>query len=130
MSKKRIETDKAPAAIGPYSQAVVAERMVFCSGQVPLDPKDGSLVGDGDPVAETEQVLRNLDAVLEAAGCQRSDVLKATVYLLDMNDFSKVNEVYAAYFEGLTPPARACVQVAALPKGAKVEIEFLALRSR
>jgi 2-iminobutanoate/2-iminopropanoate deaminase len=130
MSKKRIETDKAPAAIGPYSQAVVAERMVFCSGQVPLDPEDGRLVGDGDPVAETEQVLRNLDAVLEAAGCQRSDVLKATVYLLDMNDFSKVNEVYAAYFEGLTPPARACVQVAALPKGAKVEIEFLALRSR
>lgn len=130
MSKKRIETDKAPAAIGPYSQAVVAERMVFCSGQVPLHPEDGNLVGGGDPVAETEQVLRNLDAVLEAAGCQRSDVVKATVYLQDMNDFSKMNEVYAAYFEGVTPPARACVQVAALPRGAKVEIEFLALRSR
>lgn len=129
MPKKRIETDKAPAAIGPYSQAVVVERMLFCSGQVPLDPRDGNLVGGGDPIAETEQVLRNLDAVLQAAGCQRDDVVKATVYLQDMNDFSKVNEVYAAYFEGLTPPARACVQVAALPKGAKVEIDFIALRS-
>ena len=126
MSNKRIETDAAPAAIGPYCQAVVAGNWLYCSGQLALDPQSGVMVGDGDIEAETRQVLRNLDAVLQSAGVARGDVAKATVYLTDMEEFSTVNQVYAAFFEGLVPPARATVQVAALPKGAKVEIDFTA----
>ncbi|MGB8329264.1 MAG: Rid family detoxifying hydrolase [Polyangiales bacterium] len=126
MTKKRIETRRAPAAIGPYSQAVAVGRWVYCSGQVALDPGQGALVGDGDIEAETEQVLRNLDAVLREAGAGREDVVKATVYLTNMDEFSKMNQVYAAFFEGVVPPARATVQVAALPRGAKVEIDFIA----
>jgi len=130
MANKRIETDAAPAAIGPYCQAVVAGDWLYCSGQLALDPESGAMVGEGDVEAETGQVLRNLDAVLREAGVARSDVAKATVYLTDMNEFSIMNEVYAAFFEGLVPPARATVQVAALPKGAKVEIDFTALIGR
>ena len=126
MTKKRIETNRAPAAIGPYCQAVVAGDWVYCSGQLALDPDEAQMVGGGDIATETEQVLKNLDAVLEKAGASRGDVVKATVYLTDMDEFSKMNQVYAAFFEGLIPPARATVQVAALPKGAKVEIDFTA----
>ena len=126
MTKKRIETNRAPAAIGPYCQAVVAGDWVYCSGQLALDPDEAEMVGGGDIAIETEQVLKNLDAVLEKAGASRGDVVKTTVYLTDMNEFSKMNQVYAAFFEGLVPPARATVQVAALPKGAKVEIDFTA----
>jgi reactive intermediate/imine deaminase len=126
MMKKRIETNRAPAAIGPYCQAVVHGGWVYCSGQIALDPDDAQMVGGGDIEAETRQVLRNLDAVLEKAGTNRGDVVKATVYLADMDEFSKMNQVYAVFFEGLVPPARATVQVAALPKGARVEIDFIA----
>ena len=121
MTNKRIETDRAPAAIGPYCQAVAVGQWVYCSGQLALDPDDAQMVGDGDIEAETRQVLDNLDAVLAKAGASRGDVVKATVYLTDMGEFSKMNEIYAQFFEGLIPPARATVQVAALPKGAKVE---------
>ncbi|MBW2158674.1 MAG: RidA family protein [Deltaproteobacteria bacterium] len=126
MVKKRIETNRAPAAIGPYCQAVVVGEWVYCSGQVALDPDEAQMLGDGDIAAETRQVLKNLEAVLEEAGASRGDVVKATVYLIDMDEFSKMNQVYAAFFEGVVPPARATVQVAALPKGAKVEIDFTA----
>ncbi len=126
MTNKRIETDRAPAAIGPYCQAVAVGDWVYCSGQLALDPDDARMLGGGDIEAETRQVLRNLDAVLEEAGASRGDVVKATVYLTDMNEFSKMNQVYAEFFAGLVPPARATVQVAALPKGAKVEIDFTA----
>jgi len=126
MTKKRIETNQAPAAIGPYCQAVVVGEWVYCSGQLALDPDEGQMVGGGDVAAETRQVLKNLDAVLEKAGASRGDVVKATVYLADMEEFSKMNQIYAAFFEGRVPPARATVQVAALPKGARVEIDFIA----
>ena len=126
MANKRIETDRAPAAIGPYCQAVAVGDWVYCSGQLGLDPNDGEMRGNGDIELETKQVLQNLAAVLEQAGANRGDVVKATVYLTDMNEFSKMNQVYAQFFEGHTPPARATVQVAALPKGAKVEIDFTA----
>lgn len=126
MPNKRIETEEAPAAIGPYSQAVSAGGWIFCSGQIPLDPDTGSLVGDGDIEAETRQVLKNLDAVLTGAGATRQAVVKATVYLADMNEFSKMNQIYGEYFEGHQPPARACVQAAALPRGVRVEIDFTA----
>ena len=129
MATERIETDAAPAAIGPYSQAVVVGEWVYCSGQLALNPGTGELVGGGDVATEARQVLRNLEAVLHASGARRGDVAKATVYLTDMEEFSIVNEVYAEFFDGLVPPARATVQVAALPKGGKVEIDFVARRS-
>ena len=126
MVNRRIETEAAPAAIGPYCQAVAAGPWLFCSGQVALDPQSGQMVGAGDTEIETRQVLRNLNAVLQAAGAGRSDVVKANVYLVDMDEFSIVNRVYAEFFAGLVPPARATVQVAALPKNARVEIDFVA----
>lgn len=126
MTNKRIETKRAPEAIGPYCQAVAVGDWVYCSGQLALDPGNGQMVGDGDIDAETRQVLQNLDAVLQEAGASRGNVVKATVYLADMSEFSKMNQVYAEFFDGLVPPARATVQVAALPKGARVEIDFTA----
>jgi len=126
MTNKRVETDRAPAAIGPYCQAVMVGPWIYCSGQIALGPQGGELVGGGDVEAETRQVLENLGAVLEQAGASRADVVKATVYLADIGEFSKVNQIYAAFFDGLVPPARATVQVAALPKGARVEIDFVA----
>ena len=126
MTNKRVETDRAPAAIGPYCQAVMVGPWIYCSGQIALGPQGGELVGGGDVEAETRQVLDNLAAVLEQAGASRADVVKATVYLADIDEFSKVNQIYAAFFDGLVPPARATVQVAALPKGARVEIDFVA----
>ena len=114
-------TDKAPGAIGPYSQAVAVDGWMFCSGQIPLDPSTGELVG-GDIAAQTHQVLKNLTGVLEAAGASLSNVVKTTVFLEDMGDFGGMNEVYAEHF-GDHKPARAAVAVRTLPKSVKVEIE-------
>jgi len=124
MEKKIIATDAAPGAIGPYSQAVTAGGFVFCSGQIPLDPATGEMVG-GDVAAATERVILNLQAVLAAAGLGLDDVVKTTVYLSSMSDFAAMNEVYAKYF-GSSRPARATVQAAALPRGALVEIDAVA----
>jgi 2-iminobutanoate/2-iminopropanoate deaminase len=128
MPRQTIVTPDAPKAIGPYAQAisVPAGRLVFCSGQIPLDPQTGELVGAGDIRAQTERVLANLAAVLAAAGASFADVTKTTIFLTDLRDFANVNEVYAR-FVGASPPARATVQVAALPKGASVEIEAVAV---
>ncbi|MBI5500645.1 MAG: RidA family protein [Deltaproteobacteria bacterium] len=124
--KKLWRTDHAPAAIGPYSQAVEAGGLVFLSGQIPLDPATGQLV-PGDVTAQTERVLDNLGAVLAAAGLDFSHVLKTTIYLTDLAAFPKVNEAYGRRFT-TEPPARATVQVAALPRGALVEIDAVARR--
>lgn len=124
MKKQEIKTGGAPTPVGPYSQAVTAGDTMYCSGQLAFDPATGTLV-TGDIAVETRQVMENLRAVLAAAGRTFEDVVKTTIYLHDMNDFPKVNEVYGGYF-GATPPARSTVQVAALPKGAKVEIDCIA----
>ncbi|MDB5216884.1 MAG: Endoribonuclease [Myxococcaceae bacterium] len=121
---KAISTADAPAAIGPYSQAIHAGDLVFLSGQVPIDPKTGELV-TGDIAVQTERVLDNLGAVLAAAGCAFGDVVKTTIYLVDLGDFQAVNQTYAKRFTS-APPARATVQVSALPKGARVEIDAIA----
>ena len=128
MQRYIIQTDRAPAAIGPYSQAVVAGDFVYCSGQIPLDPSTGELVGGDDVAAQTTQVMRNLEAVLSAAESSFAKVVKATIYLQDLSTFASVNAVYATFFEGVEPPSRATVEVAALPRGALVEIELVALR--
>jgi 2-iminobutanoate/2-iminopropanoate deaminase len=122
-----ISTADAPAAIGPYSQAVVAGELVFTSGQIALDPATGALV-PGGVRAETERVMKNLGAVLAAAGSGFDRVVRCTIYLASMADFAVVNEVYGGCFAS-SPPARATVEVAALPKGARVEIDCIALRS-
>jgi len=119
-----IATSKAPAAIGPYSQAVKSNGLLFCSGQIPLNPETGEMVSGGIR-QETEQVMKNLKAVLAAAGTGFDRVLKTTIYLVDMADFPQVNEVYSSYFS-MAKPARATVAVAALPRGAKVEIDAIA----
>lgn len=123
--KDIIATDRAPKAIGPYSQAVRAGNLVFASGQIPIDPATGEFVSGG--IAEqTEQVLRNLTAVFKAAGLGLNQVVKTTVFLLDMDDFTAMNEVYGRFF-GEQPPARATVQAARLPRDARVEIEAIAV---
>jgi 2-iminobutanoate/2-iminopropanoate deaminase len=124
--RKRVTTPAAPAAIGPYSQAIVAGGLVHCSGQIALDPTTGQLV-PGDVAAQAERVLQNLAAVLSASGSSLDRVLKCTVYLTSMANFSAVNAVYARHFPGEAPPARATVAVAELPKGALVEIDCTAL---
>lgn len=125
--RQRVQTDNAPAAIGPYSQAIKANGFVFVSGQVGFDPKTGEFVPGG--VAEqTEQVLKNVSAVLEAAGSSLDQVVKTTVFLADMKEFSAMNEVYARFFSE-PPPARATVAAAGLPRDARVEIEVVALVS-
>ena len=126
MKKQIIATDQAPSAIGPYSQALKIEAggMLFCSGQIALDPVSMELVGE-DAAAQTHQILKNLAAVLKQAGLGLENVVKATVYLTNMTDFVKVNEVYAEYFTEIRP-ARAAVGVASLPKNALVEIEAIA----
>jgi len=123
--KKIISTNEAPAAIGPYSQAVRSGRFLFCSGQIPLDPKSGQIV-PGDIAAQTRRVLNNIAAVLRAEGLTFDSVVKTTIFLTDLNDFRLVNEVYGSYFKQ-DPPARSTVQVSALPKGANVEIEVIAV---
>jgi 2-iminobutanoate/2-iminopropanoate deaminase len=123
--KEPIATKNAPAAIGPYSQAVRAGGFVFLSGQIPLDPATGAMV-EGDIAAQTERVMKNLAGVLDAAGCSFDDVVRTTIFLTNLGDFQAVNEAYGKHFKGV-PPARATVQVAALPKGAKVEIDAVAV---
>jgi 2-iminobutanoate/2-iminopropanoate deaminase len=127
MTRTRVSTDSAPAALGPYSQAIILNGMVYASGQIALDPATGQLA-EGDVQAQTHRVLRNLTAVLEAAGSSLAHVVKTTVFLTNMSNFAAMNEVYATYF-GDTPPARSTVAVAELPKGAQVEIEAIAARS-
>ncbi len=127
MQRNIVETTKAPAAIGPYSQAVEAGGFLFVSGQIPIDPASGELV-QGDIQAETHQVLNNLRAILEAAGSSLEKVVKTTLYIADMDAFGTINAIYAEYFE-TQPPARACVQVARLPKDVQIEIEAVALTS-
>ena len=128
MSRDVIQTSQAPAPVGPYNQAIRASGvMVFCSGQIALDPTTGQIVGDGDVAKETEQVMQNLEAVLKASGATWADVVKTTVFLADMNDFATVNSIYARYFDEATAPARACVQVAKLPKNVQVEVDCIAV---
>jgi 2-iminobutanoate/2-iminopropanoate deaminase len=128
MSRDVIQTPQAPAPVGPYNQAIRASGvMVFCSGQIALDPATGQIVGEGDVAKETEQVMQNLEAVLTAAGATWADVVKTTVFLADMNDFATVNAIYARYFDEATAPARACVQVAKLPKNGQVEVDCIAV---
>ena len=126
MSARAITTASAPSPVGPYNQAVLAGGWLYCSGQIPIDPESGAMVGDGDVQAETKQVLQNLASVLAAAGAAPSQVVRSTVYLVDLADFQVVNALYAEMFGAGISPARACVQVAALPKGSKVEIDCIA----
>lgn len=125
MLKRQIQTSAAPAAIGPYSQAIQIGDFIFCSGQIPLDPRSGNMVAGGI-VEQTHQVMANIGAVLHASGRDFSCVVKTTIYLTDLADFATVNEIYGSFFDDV-PPARACVQVAALPKGAAIEIELIAV---
>ncbi len=123
-TRKSVRTDKAPAAIGPYSQAIKSGGFLFCSGQIPLDPASGKMV-EGGIEAQTERVLRNLEAVLAAGGSSLAAVVKTTVYLADLGDFPAMNAVYGKFFP-TDPPARATVQAAKLPAGARVEIDAVA----
>jgi 2-iminobutanoate/2-iminopropanoate deaminase len=127
MARKAVHSDNAPQAIGPYSQAIQVDagKMTFLSGQIPLDPKSMEMV-QGDAATQADRVMQNLKAVLAAAGLDFSHVVRCTIFLTDLGDFSKVNEVYGRYFTG-APPSRATVQVAALPRGAKVEIDAIAV---
>jgi 2-iminobutanoate/2-iminopropanoate deaminase len=129
MLRQAVTTDAAPKAIGPYSQAVVVSgggRTIYCSGQIPIDPLTGEMVGSGDVKAQTQRIMQNLKAVLEAAGSSLESVVKTTIFLTDLQDFALVNEVYGSHFTG-PPPARSTVQVAGLPKGAQVEIDAIAV---
>ena len=128
MSLTPVQTDRAPAAIGPYSQAIVANGFLFTAGQIALDPASGQIV-PGDVVAQAERVLANLKAILDESGASWNDVVKTTVYLHDMNDFPRVNEVYARAL-GSARPARSTVQVSALPRGVLVEIDAIAAVSK
>ena len=121
-----IETKFAPKPVGPYNQAVLVENWLYCSGQIALDPSTGVLIGNGNIKEETRQVLKNLIAVVEAAGGGNSNVIRTTIYLTDLNDFEKVNEIYAETFGDTASPARACVEVSKLPKGGKIEIDCIA----
>ena len=125
MSKKVIHTDKAPKAIGPYSQAIQAGNFLFLSGQIPLDPKTGELV-KGNIRQQTQQVLENIKGVLESQGLGMDNVVKATIFLKDIGNFNQVNEIYATYFPS-SPPARSTVGVSKLPRDADIEIEVVAL---
>ena len=122
-----VVTAAAPAPVGPYNQAVKAGGLLFCSGQIALDPATGAMVGDGDVELETRQVLANLQAVLAAAGCTPQQVVRTTVFLADLADFAAVNAIYGELFGEGVSPARACVEVAALPKAARVEIDCIAV---
>ncbi|WP_030005871.1 RidA family protein [Picosynechococcus sp. NKBG042902] len=127
MEKQVIQTNHAPAPVGPYNQAIAASgKMLFCSGQIALDPTMGQII-EGDVQAQTKQVMANLAAVLKEAGATWENVVKTGVFLKDMNDFAAVNAVYATYFDEATAPARACVEVARLPKDVLVEIECIAV---
>ena len=125
MTRQIVQTDKAPGAVGPYSQATRTDELVFTAGQLPMDPATGSLV-EGGIQEQTRQALKNLQAVLEAAGAGLDSVMKSTVFLQDMGEFKLMNEIYGEFFTD-TPPARSTVEVAALPLGARVEIEAIAV---
>lgn len=127
MSKKIIFTEKAPAPIGPYSQAVLSGNTLYTSGQIALNPANGELVLDNIEV-ETEQVMQNLKAVLEAADMTFDNVIKATIFIMNMGDFARINAVYGKYFEEATAPARETVQVATLPKNVNIEISVIAVK--
>jgi len=127
LTKTVVSSANAPAAIGPYSQAIATEQLLFCSGQIPVDPGSGELT-DGDFRDQVRQVLKNLGAVLEAGGSSYEQVVKTTVFLTDLNDFAAMNAVYGEFFPK-TSPARSTIQVAALAKGAKIEIEAIALKN-
>ena len=127
MNRKVIRTDLAPAPVGPYNQAIAASGLVFVAGQIPLDPSSGEIVGGTDVAQQTQQVITNIKAVLEASGSKLQDVVKTTVFLVDLNDFAAMNAVYAQYFEEAIAPARACVQVSRLPKDVLVEIDCIAV---
>ena len=122
--RETVTAPNAPAAVGPYVHAVRAGGLLFCSGQIPLDPETGALVGE-TAAEQTKQCLENLTAVCRAAGAALADAVKITVYLTDMADFASVNEIYAAYFVNAEPPARVAIAVAALPKGAMVEVDAI-----
>jgi 2-iminobutanoate/2-iminopropanoate deaminase len=127
-SKKVIETKEAPAPVGPYNQAILAQgQFLFVAGQIPLNPQTGEIVGEGDITAQTEQVMKNLAAILTEAGATWESVLKTTVFLSDLANFAAVNQVYAKYFSEVTAPARACVEVSRLPKDVLVEIDCIAV---
>jgi 2-iminobutanoate/2-iminopropanoate deaminase len=128
MTRRAVSTASAPAAVGPYSQAIATDDLVFCSGQVGLDPATGTLV-EGGLEEQAERAIANLSAVLDAAGCTWADVVKTTCFLIDINDFATFNAVYGRYMPD-PPPARSTFAVAALPKGASVEIEAIAVRAR
>ena len=123
---KSIETKSAPKPVGPYNQAVLVDNWLYCSGQIALEPETGEMVGNGDIEEETRQVLKNLLAVVKAAGGDNSNVIRTTIYLTDLNDFEKVNHIYAKTFNSNASPARACVEVSNLPKGGKIEIDCIA----
>lgn len=128
MNRQVIRTDNAPAPVGPYNQAIAASgSMVFVAGQIPLEPRTGEIIGAADVTQQTQQVMANLEAILTASGAKFQDVVKTTVFLADMNDFAAMNSVYAQYFDEATAPARACVQVARLPKDVLVEIDCIAV---
>jgi len=127
-NRRVIQTDQAAAPVGPYNQAIAAKgEMIFVSGQVALDAKTGSLVGEGDVVAQTKQVMANVEAILNQADLTWENVVKTTIYLTNLSNFSTVNEVYGTYFNADTAPARACIEVSGLPKGALVEVECIAM---
>jgi 2-iminobutanoate/2-iminopropanoate deaminase len=129
-NRRVIQTDQAAAPVGPYNQAIAAKgEMIFVSGQVALDAQTGSLVGEGDVVAQTKQVMANVEAILKQAELTWENVVKTTIYLTDLSHFSTVNEVYGTYFDAETAPARACIEVSRLPKGALVEVECIAMTS-
>lgn len=128
MNRQVIRTDNAPAPVGPYNQAIAASgQIIFVAGQIPLDPRTGEIIGTADVTQQTQQVMANLEAILTASGAKFQDVVKTTVFLADMNDFAAMNAVYAQYFDEKTAPARACVQVARLPKDVLVEIDCIAV---
>lgn len=128
MTRKVIQTDRAPAPVGPYNQAIAATgEMLFVSGQIAIDPNTNQLVYTDDVAKQTEQVMNNLKAVLETAGATFDNAVKMTIFLKDMNDFATVNQVYSGYFNPETAPARACVEVARLPKDVLVEIDCIAV---
>ena len=123
---RAISTTEAPSPVGPYNQAILASGWLYCSGQIALDPKTNLMVGQGDIEKETQQVIKNLLAVLKESGGGISNVVKTTIYLTDLKDFEKVNQVYSETFKEGISPARACVEVAALPKGSRIEIDCIA----
>ena len=127
-NKKAIRTDRAPAPVGPYNQAISASgNMIFLAGQIALDPQTGEIVGSSDVALQTEQVMKNIAAILTAAGADWSNVVKTSVFLTDLANFATVNQVYGQYFDEATAPARACVEVSRLPKDVLVEIECIAV---